>query len=556
MVIIQSFDQIGALGLINRSWKGIEAELLDYSKLFSCVWLPPPSSSSGNPGYLPHSLMDFNSYWGTADEFESCVKATRGYGLDVMVDLVLHHAIAKDTKTWYKLDFLNRKAPDDYLSSWQWDNNFGGSFQRTDFSPEQIINNASTTPCITTSPKGIPWVSRSCVPGKSENINCSAVKPMYTVSGDMDTGNLSALNLCDPDILREQFKFLNKLSKIGVNSFRYDQANGFPPSLMQLYNNSDKAKTPAILKRLKLHCEASKMYPQCNDLYNDGWFSSVNPKDFTGPPHKMAVAECFTYSVQRNLHYPSDGSRPWWALEPELKSMNVGLNEADRIGVFDFALHRLMYKSLGFNEQFGAQMPVFFPKVTLDSNYWYAGFDTGVVSDPVRPGEVNIPLVYYDGQKYSKRTPCQVFTFVSNHDNDAMMKLYSYSEEYRGYTDEGFVSYSRMVLAYFMILTMPAVPVVFGLHYYWFKELRALLELRKLLNITYDSQLIIDQRTKVPNRFVWSIVNLEGEKFVCVIVDTVSNDRYTMDQNQLVFEMGLWKSFADPATVFMQVYQV
>ena len=69
---------------------------------------------------------------------------------------------------------------------------------------------------------------------------CDQLFPLYGINSDvMDIGDLRALNLCNLNLLEEQLKYLNSLYKMGITSYRYDQLNGIPPYIMQLYNNSN-----------------------------------------------------------------------------------------------------------------------------------------------------------------------------------------------------------------------------------------------------------------------------------------------------------------------------
>jgi len=573
IVIFQSFDQIGSLGLTYRSWNSIRADVSELSKYFSGIWLPPASKCTGNPGYLPNSFSDLNSYWGTENEFSDCVQDIRSQGMDAMVDIVFHHAIGSDPKNWYKLDFIDRKNPEDYLDLWQWQNNFGWSYQRTDVSKDDIIDYSNSSGnCMQQTEKG--WkVNQNCVPNPDQ-ADCFKVKPMYNIDPSvMDAGNLSALNLCNLDILKAQINYLWKLKKLGVNAFRYDQANGIPPAVFQLFNNSSPQNTRDILKRLAEHCFKARMYPNCPDVYKNQieqqieQLSDEQVQDFTAPPHDLAVAECFTYNVETNLAYDYPNHK-WWALVPMLTNMNFGLEQQDKIGVFDFTLNRVLYLALGFDinsskqplcvNGSGYQNMVYFPSVTLDSNIWYQAFTTGFETRFGDSVAYNVPLVMYNNQEYCSNDPCQVFTFVSNHDNDGIMKNYGFTQDGRGYQDEGFVSYSRMELAYFILCMMPGIPVIFSAHFHWFKNIRLFLILREFLGITFDSRLSVNANDNTGNRLTWVITTPNKDVFTFAILDTVAPyPDQSIFSLPKIFETKMFASWADPAKspILLQVYK-
>lgn len=572
-VVLQTFDQIGPLGLIYKNWNAMKSDLSELSKYFTCLWLPPCSKSTGNPGYIPVSYTDLNSYWGTENEFIDLVREIRFNSMDAMVDIVFHHALGTDLNNWYKLDFINRNKPEDYLSTWQWQNNFGYNYQRTDLSKSDIIENDNNSSCMKETYDHSWKVSQNCVPYQN-NINCSKVKPMYGIDPNvMDNGNLSALNLCDLEILKVHIQYLWKLSKLGINAFRYDQANGIPPAMFQLYNNSSISNTRNILKKVMDHCYKARMYPTCKNVYNNQIEDQINSltdeqlKDFTAPTHDLAVAECFTYSTEVNYVYDYP-NHSWWALVPMLNNMNDGLNQNDKIGVFDFTLNRVLYMTLGnnINSSFqplcannkGYQNMVYYPQITLDSDFWYTSFSKGFETKTGDKVTNNIPLVIYKDQKFCSQSPCQVYTFVTNHDNDGIMKTYGQTQDGRGYQDEGFVSYSRMELAYFIILMMPGIPVILNIHFNWFKTLRTFLVLRDTLGITFNSKLEVNPDDKAANRLTWIITTPENKTYTFAIIDTV---KY-YDDNKIfnlpkIFEQKMFVSWADVIKnpILLQVYR-
>ena len=542
-IILQTFDQIQ---MNMRTWNGLKSDVPMLMKYFNVFWLPPPTLSTGNPGYFPKSYKILDSFFGTEEEFTELIDVLNKNHITPLVDIVFHHMASESEKKWWKIMDYNYSEPKDYVKLWNSTNFFSGSYSN------YIVENLNSS-CITSNNK----INKTCIPNpKTKNIDCDKVIPLYGIDPTiMDAGGLTPLNLCNFDILYTQMDYLNKLYSLGVDGFRYDQANGIPYQLFKLYNNSDPNKTFEILKEINNYCSKVETYKNCPNIYDfKDKLDKLTDKDIyrlTGPPHKYAVAECFTYSTTENLHYDYP-NHSWWALTNVLSNMNKGLNSKDRIGVFDFTLERLIYKTFGFGVSNDDM--VMFPKKGIDSDYWYNSWNGRIIeATQNNKKEINIPLVYYNNQYYVKQNPTLVYTFVTNHDNDGIMKMYGKSAGYIGFQDEGFVSYNRMLPAYFIILMMPGIPVVWAFHFNWFKDIRVLIQLRNFLGIKPNSSLFIDKEKFSDNVITWTI--LGNKKYLCAIIDPISNIKQ-IPNNKLIFEYKCFRSYADPTgQILLHIYE-
>lgn len=211
-----------------------------------------------------------------------------------------------------------------------------------------------------------------------------------------------------------------------------------------------------------------------------------------------------------------------------LVRMNEGLAARDQVGVFDFALQRVLYKTLGFGA--GTDNMIIYPARDLDVDFWHGAWTEGFVD---MRGERNIPLVYYKDQLYSRL----VYTFVSNHDDDGLMKMYGKTEEARGYQDEGFVSWTRIVPAYFIVLLLPGIPCVWGAHFYWFKELETLIQLRNYLKIQPGARMEVDARPVREGVITWRIFGADNTRYTCAVIGPSAGLSKLPAPLELVFEL-------------------
>ncbi|KAK9829872.1 hypothetical protein WJX72_008358 [[Myrmecia] bisecta] len=72
---------------------------------FSSVWMPPPSDSVSQQGYLPRDLYTLDSCYGTEADLRDCISTLHENGLKAIADIVINHRCAHsqgDDGKWNK----------------------------------------------------------------------------------------------------------------------------------------------------------------------------------------------------------------------------------------------------------------------------------------------------------------------------------------------------------------------------------------------------------------------------------------------------------------------
>ena len=75
---------------------------------FTAVWLPPPTDSVSDQGYLPRDLYNLNSFYGNVDELRNCVRAMNDLGVTPVADIVINHRCADGQDESGRWKFVQR----------------------------------------------------------------------------------------------------------------------------------------------------------------------------------------------------------------------------------------------------------------------------------------------------------------------------------------------------------------------------------------------------------------------------------------------------------------
>jgi hypothetical protein len=59
------------------------------------AWLPPPTDSVSQEGYMPRDLYNLNCKYGTKEELKTCIEALHKHGIKCLGDAVLNHRCAQ-----------------------------------------------------------------------------------------------------------------------------------------------------------------------------------------------------------------------------------------------------------------------------------------------------------------------------------------------------------------------------------------------------------------------------------------------------------------------------
>jgi alpha-amylase len=103
-ILVQGFHWNSA-SYSNPNWYNVlQGKASDLGTMgFTHVWLPPPTDSSSNEGYMPRQLNLLNSRYGSETDLKNAITAFSNAGIKSVADVVINHRVG--STGWY--DFTN-----------------------------------------------------------------------------------------------------------------------------------------------------------------------------------------------------------------------------------------------------------------------------------------------------------------------------------------------------------------------------------------------------------------------------------------------------------------
>lgn len=196
VMLLQAFDWLSARRAADRGksyYRRIEDQIDTIADFgFTHVWLPPPSLSVDEQGYMPVELYNLNaSEYGDEAELKSLVASLRTRGISAVCDIVINHRCATYSSDNKFVSFADETTPSGRKINW-------GSYA--------IVNDDPTF-------EGT---------GSSDSGDSIAIAP------DLDHENPEIR-----DALVEWMRWLQ--TEIGFSSWRFDFVQGYAPKFAREY---------------------------------------------------------------------------------------------------------------------------------------------------------------------------------------------------------------------------------------------------------------------------------------------------------------------------------
>ena len=123
VVLLQAFDWLSARRAADRGksyYRRIEDQIDTIADFgFSHVWLPPPSLSVDEQGYMPVELYNLNaSEYGDEAELKSLVSSLRARGISAVCDIVINHRCATYSSDNTFVSFADELTPSGRKINW------------------------------------------------------------------------------------------------------------------------------------------------------------------------------------------------------------------------------------------------------------------------------------------------------------------------------------------------------------------------------------------------------------------------------------------------------
>ena len=236
-VMLQGFHWTSCEGgLDGRTWYAeLRASIPELVKTgVNVVWLPPPSQSVSAEGYLPQSLYDLNTPYGSERELRELIAALNAAGIAPMADVVINHRCAdtQDENGKWRI-FSNANFPA-YVASGPDDDEARGADADADASAsasaedhDENENENENAPPSNFDKTWGPW---------------AIVKddPCFEGEGNMDTGDVfdaaPDLDHANARVRGELTTWLRWLrDDVGFAAWRFDYARGYAAKYAKAY---------------------------------------------------------------------------------------------------------------------------------------------------------------------------------------------------------------------------------------------------------------------------------------------------------------------------------
>lgn len=233
------------------------------------IWLPPPSKTADNPGYIPTVWYDLNSKYGSQTQLINLINSLHSKNIKVLADIVINHRGGTT-------NFFDFSTP-----SWDTPN------QRY-----SIVNNDDCN-CGTGAPDFNPSAFGLKSPGESGG---------FSAGRDLDHTNIAVRNG-----IKEWMNWLK--NTIGFDGWRYDFVHGYDPKYIKEYNT---ATTPYFSVGEILEGDRQRI-ANWLDLTKDG-SANANSSAFDFAT-KSALQNAFNdnnLSYLRDNNGKASGLIGWW----------------------------------------------------------------------------------------------------------------------------------------------------------------------------------------------------------------------------------------------------
>lgn len=464
-VILQAYDYEF---VSMKTWTGLSTEVEKLSKYYTAFWLPPVSKSLDETGYLPTELYSYNSQRGDEESLLGLIKKMKSYNISAIVDVSLQHR--EGTKYWFVYtnpSYLDKEdIPQDeyykYIDTllyepWGDSDNIPDSLQYVDgLPPDYDINGLKN--CYSYDVK-----TKKSIFFKG----CRNKRPMYDVIGKSNPSWLQSVNFCHIDVLKSMIKYVKNIKKLGIDGIRMDQPDAISYEFISLLFNSDITNTDKIVNSIIDTCNKSK--------------SPYVDKDVEYPLEKQLLSTDLEELTSVNFEYKIIGnfsgylySNEWRGLFDMQDNVNSLLKKNDWASEFDYSLKFVLNRMLNTGD------------LSIDGTYF----------------EKSNMLI--GNEKYKS----YVCTFIDNYDTNFLVTLKNSTEG----SDLGApgieINFYRIVLAYFIILMLPGIPMIFKLYYDIYNiDIEEFIDLRNNLKISNTSN--FDIVTSGLNDISWKLTDLD-----------------------------------------------